>query len=178
MKLKTPNVQTFEYDFQFEGGKDYLVELSTGESNLLKNDLKRFVFTTAEPSNICPAGLLTGYNPKKMHLLRHFIDNFLNKSKTGRQSIRWYYDHANELQSILINNPSIRLMASRMIDKVLPTMSGISPEKYLFNEQMLMVDFMELCSAAIAKASPEMGTVIKKIQQIHKEGNLGSAVTR
>jgi len=124
-------IETFRYDFEFQPGKDYSVELNTGENNTHRNDLKRFVFTAAASTNICPAGLLTGYNPKKMHLLRQFRDNFLSKTKTGRHYIQWYYDHSNELQSVLTNNPGIRLHASRILDMVLTTIAAVSSEKDL-----------------------------------------------
>ncbi|MGA1839677.1 MAG: M14 family zinc carboxypeptidase [bacterium] len=39
-------VAAFVYDYDFENGKEYIVEVSTNESNSLKNDIRRFVFTT------------------------------------------------------------------------------------------------------------------------------------
>jgi hypothetical protein len=73
-----------------------------------------------------------------MHLLRQFRDNFLTKTKTGRQYIQWYYDHSNELQSVLTNNPSIRLHASRILDMVLTTITAVSSEKDLSKTSELL----------------------------------------
>jgi hypothetical protein len=40
--------KTFVYDYTFNSGKDYSVTLTTGESNIYENDLKRFVFTVKD----------------------------------------------------------------------------------------------------------------------------------
>jgi hypothetical protein len=118
-------IETFVYDFAFKSGRDYSVEMTTGESNVHQNDLKRFVFTTTESSQICPAGFLVGYNQKKMDLLRQFRDEMLGTTPEGRQLIKLYYQWSPVILKAMEADEDLKQDIKGMIDELLPLLEKI-----------------------------------------------------
>ena len=76
--------------------------------------------TTTVPSALCAAEAIYGSDSEKTELLREYRDKVLNKSATGRQMIKAYYEASPAVVEVLQQNETARTSARRVLDTVMP----------------------------------------------------------
>ena len=132
-------IETFTYDYAFTPNKDYSLTLTTGENNSYENDLKRFMFSTAEipptsttttptttttiPEEECSVTVVSAIPPLRAGLLPHVRRIVI----TGENS-NWKRSTAVSIEDIKIIIP-LRVQPAKIYALIVipSTLTGFTP---------------------------------------------------
>jgi hypothetical protein len=111
----------------------------------------------------CPAEITTN-NSSKLKILSSYKDNILTHSESGRKYIKLYYQHAQEVTSILIENADLKNEAKELLNYLIPKIGLIlKSKKAELLDSKLKNKIISFFSQVQEKASPELEAAIEKV---------------
>ncbi len=128
----------------------------------------------------CPAEVTyseRSQRPSQLNLLRQFRDDVLSSSIWGRELIRIYYRHSNEVSQRLIAEPRLAIQAFRLLKQMQPhleaAVTGVIPQLdkgssasiHAFVEELIVGASAELATDLSRFKSTDLNTLLGSINQ-------------
>ncbi len=113
----------------------------------------------------CFASKILGDDSDEANILRDFRDEVLSGKETGQEMVNLYYQHAEEISSIIFKNPDIRAETKRLLSGIIPVITEILNGENVSIKSDLKKEIDMLCDDIREKAGPELKEVIEKVQK-------------
>jgi len=126
--------------------------------------------TTTAPALPCPAEQALAGDGAALALLREFRDAVLCATPAGRECLRLYYAHADELSSIMQQDPVARLAAAGLIRGLLPMAAALLAGRTAELPADAAARLRLLCAALDAQASPALRAAIRAFTEALARG--------
>jgi hypothetical protein len=99
--------------------------------------------------------------------LRQFRDRTLARTAEGRQLTALYYAHADELKSLLAQDPSLTLATVELVAKLLPALrtAAVRPTGTVRVEASLIAEGRQLIERYRAAAGPDLQPALKAVRE-------------
>jgi hypothetical protein len=128
--------------------------------------------TTMGGGTGCTSELLFGGQSEETDLLRDFRDRVLRGSPAGEELIAIYYQHTDELSSIIMRDPLLRTRCTSLGLRMLPALTSAIEQKTLSLSTQERAELNSLCDAIIGQAGPDLAGLLRSLQNDFNQGSL------
>ncbi len=129
---------------------------------------KNIALLPQSDNSTCPAEAAL-QDRKTLAALRSFRDVVLDKSTTGKNYIKAYYRHADELTRILSANPECTRRFSTLLDKLAPELASLGTQNSLSVSAELKQESLSFIKALHDKASKKLQIVLRNLKNDIRE---------
>ncbi|MBW1856437.1 MAG: hypothetical protein JRJ00_17570, partial [Deltaproteobacteria bacterium] len=109
---------------------------------------------------------------QKLVNLRRFRDEKLLSSDTGKEYVDLLYNHSEEVDSLLEENPDLSAYTAEVMDKLEPETTALLNGEEITISKELVGDIVALLDEFEAEASPGLKFTIKRAKRMVKRGTI------
>jgi len=121
---------------------------------------------------VCPFGYLLDDDQTKLDVLRQIRDTRLLKTPLGKSLVELYYQHAEEVSTILIDDEDLLAIAANITDEIVESALEAESDGEMIIDRELIESALEVMDLIDDKASPELSRTIRMIQREMKRKKL------
>jgi hypothetical protein len=121
---------------------------------------------------VCPFGYLLDDDQTRLDVLRQIRDTRLLKTPLGKSLVELYYQHAEEVSSILIDDEDLLAIAANITDEIVESALEAESDGEMIIDRELVESALEVMDLIDDKASPELSRTIRMIQREMKRKKL------
>jgi len=114
---------------------------------------------------VCPFGYLLDDDQTKLDVLRQIRDTRLLKTPLGKSLVELYYQHAEEVSTILIDDEDLLAIAANITDEIVESALEAESDGEMIIDRELIESALEVMDLIDDKASPELSRTIRMIQR-------------
>ena len=117
-------------------------QASSQSITVTKDSTETVNFSLSSGSSQCPVESVVAGNQKTLAILRNYRDNVLMKNGLGRTYVRYYYENAFEMVTLIMSNSGIREKMIEALNVIMPSIEGVmnGKESVVSNAQTRKID--------------------------------------
>jgi len=121
--------------------------------------------TVCEQPGFCPFITILDDDQTKLDVLRQIRDTRLLKTDVGVSLVELYYQHAEEVTTILIHDEDLLAIAANITDEIVESALEAESDGEMIIDRELVESALEVMDLIDDKASPELSRTIQMIQR-------------
>ena len=128
--------------------------------------------TVCEQPGFCPFIPILDDDQTKLDALREIRDTRLLKTDVGKSLVDLYYQHAEEVATILLADEDLLALSANITDEIVERALEVASDGAMIIDRELVESALEVMDLIDDEASPELSRTIRMIQREMKRKKL------